>query len=297
MPFGEYNVTASIAQAANERNRDNNSSTNAGSLNNAAQAPVTAMARLSFPPWGMTGRILYVRADIQNLQYQQLDNLRLILLKNDKLFKEWKPLGIASGAKIQKTVNEDRPEMENDTGRDVYKAILTADGSSSLTPPQNTILDAQTRTFGWMDMSESLVQSLLQDPATGLGNKIKASDGSLHISDDKTKVHITPDSLLVIVHGYKRLKGGGKADFTASVWLKVHVRNGQVAADVIDKKVTIDSAWVEFLANLILPGIGHAIVNAIGDHFASAVPKNFNFGVGVTPCGIALNTGSLYLYY
>ncbi len=56
-------------------------------------------------------------------------------------------------------------------------------------------------------------------------------------------------------------------------------------------------APVTTMANLILPGIGHAIVNAIGDHFASAVPKNFNFGVGVTPCGIALNTGSLYLYY
>jgi hypothetical protein len=92
-----------------------------------------------------------------------------------------------------------------------------------------------------------------------------------------------------------------QAPVTASVWLKVHVRNGQVATDGIDKKVTIDSAWVEFLANLILPGIGHAIVNAIvnaiADHFASSVPKNFNFGVGVTPCGIALNAGSLYLYY
>lgn len=193
-------------------------------------------------------------------------------------------------------MNEDRPLTEG-TQNDVYKAILTTDSSSSLTPPQSAVLDTQTRTLGWMDMSESLVQRLLQDPATGLGLKIKAGDGSLHISVDKTKVHVTPESLLVVVQGYKRLKGGGKADFTASVWLTVHVRNGQVAADVIDKKVTIDSAWVEFLANLILPGIGHTIVNAIADHFASSVPKNFNFGVGVTPCGIALNTGFLYLYY
>jgi hypothetical protein len=138
---------------------------------------------------------------------------------------------------------------------------------------------------------------LLRSPETGLGAKIKASDGSLHISDEKTRVQIKPESLLVTVQGYKRLKGGAHADFTASVWLKVHVRNGQVAADVIDKKINIDSIWIEFLANLLLPGIGHAIVNSIADRFASSVPSNFNFGVGGTPCGIVLNDGFLYIYY
>jgi hypothetical protein len=296
VPYGDITVSASIAPAANEQNRNNNSSTNTGSLHNVAEAPVTSMARLSFPAWGMLGRILNIRVDIQDLQYQRLDNLRLILLKNGQLAREWKPLGIPSGAKIQKTMTEDRPEREG-TANDVYKAILTTDGSSSLTPPAGTVLDAQTRTFGWSDMAESLLQELLRSPETGLGAKIKASDGSLHISDDKTRVQIKPESLLVTVQGYKRLKGGAHADFTASVWLKVHVRNGQVAADVIDKKINIDSIWIEFLANLLLPGIGHAIVNSIADRFASSVPSNFNFGVGGTPCGIVLNDGFLYIYY
>jgi hypothetical protein len=76
------------------------------------------------------------------------------------------------------------------------------------------------------------------------------------------------------------------------------VRNGKIAADVIDKQLSIDSDWVKALLNILLPGIGQIIVNSLEDHFVSAIPNNINVGAGgLSPCGIVLNTGFLYLYY
>jgi hypothetical protein len=208
VPYGEYAVYATIEQVRNETNRNNNWSANAGRLNNSAEAPVQAMAKISFPSWGMLGQILNIHIEATNLQYQNWSNLRLILYKNDAVLKQWKGLVLGPGAKVRQNTTDDRPSQESVSGRDVYKAILTTDNSSSITPPAGTILDMQTRPFTWMDMAENLLQQTLQDPVSGIGAKMKASDDSLSISDEKTKVSITPESIFVEAKGNKRLRGG-----------------------------------------------------------------------------------------
>ncbi len=297
VPYGEYAVYATIEQAHNETNRNNNWSTNTGLLKNSAEAPVGNMARISFPQWGMLGQILYVRVDISNLEQQPWSNLRLILYKNDAVLKEWKGVALGPGAKIQKTTTDDRPDQEPGAG-DAYKAVLATDDSSGATPPAGAVLDAQTRRLAWIEMAESLLQSSLRDETTGIGPKMEASDHSLSIYDDKTNCSIKPESIFIEVKGNKRIKGGAKVDFTARVWLKPHVRNGKIAAEVVAKQLSIDSEWVSALLNILLPGIGQAIVNSLEKHFASSIPDDMGLQLGgLTPCGIVLKSGFLYLYY
>ena len=74
--------------------------------------------------------------------------------------------------------------------------------------------------------------------------------------------------------------------------------NGQIVADVIDKKLTLGSEAEKVLIAIFLPGIGYGIQHGIEKAFMSAIPNNLGIGgLPVSPCGIVLRDGALYLYY
>ena len=104
--------------------------------------------------------------------------------------------------------------------------------------------------------------------------------------------------MYIFVEGDKRIKGGAHVGFRAHVWLKVHARHGKIAADIIKKDLDIGSRATEIILSIVIPGIGLAILEGIEKSFRSAIPDDFGFGVGgVSPCGIVLRQGALYLYY
>jgi hypothetical protein len=297
-PPGETPVVAFINPAHNETKKDNNWATNGATLNNDLESPLKSSARISFAPWGMTGRIFYIRPEIRNLKQQPLQNLRLILLKNGTKIKEWKSLALAAGGSSGNSLHvvEDRPEIESDTTQDEYRAILTTN-STDESPAENTILDSKTKLLQWMDMDNSIVQALLQDPIGGIGAQMEKADNNIRIYSNKTKTKISPEHFYISIEGKKK-KWGAWHEFQASVWLKVHARNGQIAAEVIDKKLTLGSEAEKILIAIFLPGIGYGIQHGIEKAFMSAIPNNLGIGgLLVSPCGIVLRDGALCLYH
>jgi len=160
VPLGDVLVSAHIEPVRNEQVCNNNWSLNFGQLSNTIDPPARVLAFLEFQPWRLAAKKLSTTIQMTNLQKQHLRNLRLLLLKNDALVREWKALQFSPQASSHARYEEERQPSRGSFGIDRFRAILTSN-TDSASPPENSILDSRARNLYWVEMSEQSLQSQL----------------------------------------------------------------------------------------------------------------------------------------
>ena len=298
LPPGKLSFCAFLPSTPDESNKLNGWSTNAAALVNSGIPTNGSMARIKYPPWGMIGRTLNIRIDVQNMQYQAVPDLRLILLRNGAIIKEWKSIELSSAATIRRSTTDDRPVTE-DPEADEYRAILTTNQADA-NPPADQILDSQPRPLKHVDLTAGFLQTLLASPDTGLGKPVKQANGKINIFDEKTRVAISPQSFKLQIEGNYRLDGGAHVGFKARIGLTLHARNGNLIAEIVDKDIKVGSTLSRALLDILTSGLYEGIKYGIEKGLESALKGSLNLGNmigGYSPCGVVLCEGYLYLYY
>lgn len=298
LPPGKLSICAFLPSTPDEANKQNGWSTNTAAFVNSGVPLNGSMARVKFPPWGMIGRVLTIRIDVQNMQYQAIPDLRLILLKNGAILKEWKSVELSPAATLRKSTTDDRPIVEG-PDEDEYRVILTTNQSGA-NPPADQVLDSQPRMFRHVEVPAGVLQALLTVPETGLGKPVKQMNGRINVFDDKTKVAISPQSFKLQVEGNYRLDGGAHVGFKARFGLTLHARNGSLISEVVDKDIKIGSKLSEAFLDILTVGLYEAIKYGIEKGLENGLKGTLNLGNvigGYSPCGIVLCDGYLYLYH
>ena len=89
VPPGEFLVSAYIERPRNERMCNNNWSRNTGQISNNADSPAGALAVIDFKPWRLSGNTLSTDIQMTNLQDRTLQNMQLVVLKDNRPVKTW----------------------------------------------------------------------------------------------------------------------------------------------------------------------------------------------------------------
>lgn len=303
VPPGEFLVSAYIERPRNERISNNNWSRNTGQISNDADSPAGATAVIDFKPWRLAGKKLSADIQITNLQDQTLQNLRLVVLKDNRPVKVWQQLEFGPWASSLVLYSEERQPPQVIFGCEYYRAILTGDPGKTA-PSGNSVLDSRTRNLYWLEMSETMLQNNLQNKDNGLAAQVFRQNSNFRITETLAK--IGPAGIRISVKGKEIFANFPYREFHFEIVLLPRVILGQVKLDVIKTVVHLGAAFPEFFSTLLAPVMYQSIKAVIEKFAAEELAANLSkTSSGVfnlnsknwAPAGIILTQGALDIYY
>ncbi len=262
LPTGTYLARSQIDPVSNETNKNNNKSLNAGQINNNSPYPQPGeIFSIHYDNFRSADKKLAADIGVTNKEPQIFQNLRLLLYKNDKLVKEWKPLGYGPRASSRALYYEDIQKI-NLFEINRYKTVLTSDLSNA-TPAASTILDSQDTKCFAVEVRGDMLQQELSDEQSGLPAKIRASDPSYRVKGTDVSSKITPEGIQVWVKGKQILDNWFDPEFQIYILFYPKAEDGKVKGDVKKLEVSISQGWADFLFTLVAPGIYQGILSGI----------------------------------
>jgi hypothetical protein len=302
IPAGEHAIQASIEPAQNERNTQNNLSPNSGRIVQSAGTPAGVLASLEFSPWKLDENNLSSTMKITNLLNLPLRKLRLIMLRDGVLIKQWRGLSLAPRASTRVRYQEELAPARGQFGRSRFRALLASDAEEGM-PPGDCILDECKKELSWVELGEATLQQRLQDKESGLAAQVKRKHGEYFIRE--SLAWITPSGIALQVNGRKSAARSQDVDFRASLILSPRLAAGRVYFDAIQTDVNVSSGGGDSFAALLAPVACQCLKNII-EKFAERVlavnlpPVPGQEAGGVRHgalLGMVLVNGALDLYY
>jgi hypothetical protein len=303
VPPGDFLVSAYIEKPRNERISNNNWSRNTGQISNNSDSPAGALAVIDFKPWRLSGKELSANIQITNLQERSLQNLQLVMLKDNRPVKTWQLPEFGPMASSHIVYSEERLPPLAVFGRQCYRAILT--GAPGTTAPSGeTVFDSRTRNLYWLEISEKILQDTLQHKDNGLAAQVYRRNRSFRISEAQATVG--PEGILIKLKGRRIAADYSASEFRVETVLLPRLVLGQVELEAVKTVVHLGSVIPEFFSTLLGPVMHQAIKNIIEKYAAEELSDNlaktssgaFNQdGKNQAPTGFILTLGALGIYY
>ena len=303
VPPGDFLVSAYIEQPRNERMCNNNWSRNTGQISNNADSPAGAMAVIDFKPWRLSGNELSANIQITNLQERTLQNLQLLMLKDNRPVKTWQLPEFGPMASSHVLYTEERLPPQVNFGRQCYRAILTGDPGTK-TPSGESVFDSRTRNLYWLEISEKILQDNLQDNDKGLAAQVYRRNRNYRITEMQAK--IGPAGIRIDLKGRRIAADYSACEFRVETVLLPRLVLGQVELDAVKTVIHLGSVIPEFFSTLLGPVMHQGIKDFIEKFAAEELSANLSKtssaifslnGKKPAPTGFILSNGALAVYY
>jgi hypothetical protein len=248
IPSGRYLIRAKIDPVINEVHKEDNISTNAGEINNTPAAAAGEILTLILD-FHSSAENLTIEIANHNNQVQSYHDIRLLLLKNEALVKEWKPLSF--GPRASSRVNYEEPIiLPNYLEMTKYKALLTSDPSAAVVEESN-ILDIKEATLLTINYNNEMLTDSLR---TEIPAKFYAYDSSMRVKEEDVVAMVDRSGVRIIVKGKKIISGWFDAWFTFVLLWHPTVINGAIRGEIEVINVEINQGWTEPLWLLFFGG-------------------------------------------